>query len=131
MQFAEVINKCSFLDLGFSGPRFSWTNLQQPNCLIQEHLDRALVNGFWRQLWPNTEEVHLPRVHLDHCPLLLKCQPIHHAFLPRTFSFETTWLSHADLKNLDKDTWLEEEGKLGPTISRFSEKAIIWNKNYL
>lgn len=48
LRFAKMINKCSFLGLGFSGPRFTWTNLQQPNCLIQERLielQRMVLGG--------------------------------------------------------------------------------------
>ena len=42
--FKECLDKCSMIDIGFSGPRFTWTNRRDLHGLIQEIIDRFFVN---------------------------------------------------------------------------------------
>jgi len=42
--FKECLDKCNMVDLGFSGPRFTWTNRREVQNLIQERIDRFFVN---------------------------------------------------------------------------------------
>ena len=37
--FKECLDKCNMIDLGFSGPRFTWTNRREVDALIQERVD--------------------------------------------------------------------------------------------
>ena len=41
--FNDLLNNCILLDLGYSGPKFMWTN-KRDNGLIMKSLDRALSN---------------------------------------------------------------------------------------
>jgi hypothetical protein len=81
-EFHACLNSCSLIDLGFSGPKYTWTNSQDVSSLIMQRLDRALANPEWRFLFPEANVTHLPRTHLDHCSILLT---LHHnplALLP-------------------------------------------------
>lgn len=42
--FKECLDKCSMIDIGFAGPRFTWTNRMEVQALIQERIDRYFVN---------------------------------------------------------------------------------------
>ena len=42
--FKECLNKCSMIDIGFSGPQLTWTNKREVQALIQERIDRFFVN---------------------------------------------------------------------------------------
>ena len=42
--FKECLDKCSMIDIGFSGPCFTWTNKRNVQALIQERIDRFFVN---------------------------------------------------------------------------------------
>ena len=67
--FRNCIDKCGLMDLGFQGPRFTWTNKTPVwQCNIKERLDRGLGNAKWKILFPTAEVHHLPRVKSDHCP---------------------------------------------------------------
>ena len=59
------------IDIGFSGPRFTWTNKREIQALIQERIDRFFVNPSWCLLYPEARVTHLTRSHSDHCPVLL------------------------------------------------------------
>ena len=42
--FKYYLNKCNMVDLGFSGPRYTWTNRRDLNNLIQERIDQFFTN---------------------------------------------------------------------------------------
>ena len=44
LEFKDFLDACNFLDLGFSGPKFTWSNLRQITDLVLEHIDRCFVN---------------------------------------------------------------------------------------
>ena len=44
LEFKECIDNCNFLDLGFVGLKFTWTNKRLVTSLILERLDRCFAN---------------------------------------------------------------------------------------
>ncbi|XP_026452095.1 uncharacterized protein LOC113352495 [Papaver somniferum] len=70
--FENLRNFCSVFNLhdpGFSGPRFTWSNMQQGPDLILERLDRTLVNQSSKDLCLKLCVNNLPRDSSDHCPM--------------------------------------------------------------
>ncbi|XP_042019059.1 uncharacterized protein LOC121766894 [Salvia splendens] len=67
VDFAEAIEDCRVLDPGFDGSSFTWAK----NGLF-ERLDRILVNEPWAQLFEATRVTNVPRVSLDHGPVLAR-----------------------------------------------------------
>ena len=45
--FRNVINECGFLDLGFVGPKFTWSRHYAAGHSMWERLDRGLANYEW------------------------------------------------------------------------------------
>ena len=43
LMFKECLDACNMVDLGFSGPRYTWSNLREVSRLILERLDRFFV----------------------------------------------------------------------------------------
>jgi hypothetical protein len=99
-EFKNCLNACSTIDLGFSDPKFTWSNYHDVSSLIMERLDRALANPDWRILFPETTVSYLTQTHSDYCPFLLTlCLIIPHV-LSRPFRFESIWLSHSDFPDI-------------------------------
>ncbi|OIS97442.1 hypothetical protein A4A49_62516, partial [Nicotiana attenuata] len=71
-KFLDCMNLCGLVDLGFKGPRFTWTN-KSKNCknIIMERLDRCIANTEWLELFQEANVKHLTRSHSDHCPIKL------------------------------------------------------------
>jgi exonuclease III len=127
-EFHACINSCSLIDLGFSGPKYTWTNSQDVSSLIMQRLDRALANPEWRFLFPEANVTHLPRTHSDHCPILLT---LHHnpiSSLSRPFRFESIWLSHPDFPSVVTQAWSLPSTNLSETFHHFTSLVTNWNK---
>ena len=54
--FRNCMDNCGLIDLGFHGPRYTWTN-KSPcwHTTIREWLDRGLGNAEWATLFPTAE----------------------------------------------------------------------------
>ncbi|KAL7211712.1 hypothetical protein ACSBR2_014549 [Camellia fascicularis] len=89
MLFKNCLDHCGLIDMGFSGPHFTWNNRRQVGNFISERLDRCLCNGAWAQLFPDNKVQHLPKLHSDHCPILLHTNSIVPSRTARSFRFET------------------------------------------
>ena len=69
--FHEVINESGFMELPYSGPRFTWTRKFWSE-IIAERLDRGLANKEWLDRFPLSREDHIVVASLDHLMLLFK-----------------------------------------------------------
>lgn len=67
--FNHTINICNLLDLGFNGPKFTWTNRRKINP-IDKRLDRAFGNDEWVTKFLNSSIWHLARISSDHASIL-------------------------------------------------------------
>ncbi|GLT52016.1 hypothetical protein SLA2020_253800, partial [Shorea laevis] len=90
--FKTCLDYCNMIDLGFVGPKFTWSNKRPISQLIQARLDRAFANPSWNLLYPNAMVKHLPKTHSDHCPILLPVTSSPHHFGNRPFRFQSMWL---------------------------------------
>ena len=72
LQFKECLDDCNMVDLGFAGPKYTWTNHRPISALILERIDRCFANPSWRVLFPEVAVSHLPRTFSDHCPVLIE-----------------------------------------------------------
>lgn len=84
------------MDVGFVGPRFTWTNLWNFSDLIQERLDCGFCNVGWRLLYPKATIEHLTRVNSGHCIIMVKLEMPLGIGLTRLFRFQPGWLSNLD-----------------------------------
>ncbi|XP_050242062.1 uncharacterized protein LOC126691020 [Quercus robur] len=125
--FKECPDKCSMLDIGFSGPRFTWTNKREVQALIQERINRFFVNPSWCLLYPEARVTHLTRSHSDHCPVLLEMLPRVNGAKKRPFRFQTCWLLDATFPSIVSQAWEGGNG-LADALDLFSRKAAVWNK---
>lgn len=67
----DMVNGCNLIDLGYQGPRYTWTNCRQGLANIREQLDWVWCNLAWHKQYEEAWLKHLPRAHLDHHLILL------------------------------------------------------------
>ena len=69
--FQDVLDECEFIDLGFIGPKFTWSKHCNNGHSIWERLDRGSAIDSWFLRYPGTWVYHLPCLSSNHCPLLI------------------------------------------------------------
>ncbi|KAG5541735.1 hypothetical protein RHGRI_021533 [Rhododendron griersonianum] len=129
-KFKDCIDRCGMLDLGFSGSRFTWTNLRQAGGIIRERLDRCLANASWNLIFPEAAVQHLARVHSDHCPVVLNSIPSPPPLLDRPFRLEPMWLTDSSFFTVVEQCWENEHSSFSSNsslfIDRFSIAIALW-----
>lgn len=120
MLFQDFLHKCSLIDLGFQGPRFTWNR-----GFIFERLDRALSSVDWRLRFPNACVSHLPMIQSDHRPLLISLGT------PRInsgsqFRFLSSWLLHKDFRGFVQAEW-DSSVDVCSAMNIFTSKIKRWN----
>lgn len=102
--FNNFLQKAKLIDLGYSGPKYTWTNRRQDGSLIRTQINRAHANSEWIILFLEIKIHHLPRLCSDHNPILLKTKnfPTRGS---KPFRFEPFWMQHPDFKTLTGNIW--------------------------
>ncbi|XP_030924855.1 uncharacterized protein LOC115951891 [Quercus lobata] len=127
--FKECLDFCNMADLGFQGPRFTWTNKNDLSSLIQERLDRFFANPDWCLTYPEAQVSHLARCLSDHCPILLELHPQNTFRLPRPFRFQSFWLSDSSFSNIVRNAWANQSNLVQATTT-FVREAQVWNREH-
>ena len=100
--FNDFVNSCNLLNLGYNGPRFTWTN-KRTFGLVMKRLDHVLSNPQWKLLYVETTILHLPRTSSDHHTLTL---------LPSTLVLTYSTWKQCSLTTLPSQTSSENLGML-------------------
>ena len=127
--FKECLDKCNMIDIGFSGPRFTWTNKRNVQALIQKRINRFFVNPSWCLMYLKAKVIHLTRCHSDHCPVLLDMHPRVVVNRKKPFKFQTCWLSDPTFPNIVSQAW-RQHPMLADAIDSFSKEAEKWNRTH-
>jgi endonuclease/exonuclease/phosphatase family metal-dependent hydrolase len=102
--FCAYVKQCGFIDLGYNGPAYTWTNKRFSSVPTYERLDRCLGNAEWCRAFPSTTIYHLPMMYSDHSPILAvlnSTRPRIH----KPFRFENWWLMEQDFQDIAQQSW--------------------------
>ncbi|XP_026452163.1 uncharacterized protein LOC113352568 [Papaver somniferum] len=105
--FENLRNFCSVFNLhdpGFSGPRFTWSNMQQGSDLILERLHRCLINQTAEDLFPKLCVNNLPRDSSDHFPMHIGFN-YEDISMPRPFHFMAMWIEDPTCRDIIPNAW--------------------------
>ncbi|XP_021805547.1 uncharacterized protein LOC110749696, partial [Prunus avium] len=121
--FKKWFDDHSMVDLGYSGPKFTWSNKR-----IFERLDRAVCNTQWRQTFADAFVQHLPRTKSDHCPIKISLKS-RMVSCPnsRPFRFEAMWLKHEQFQNFVIPKWEQGAGSALHKSWDLVEPLKQWN----
>ena len=109
--FRVLVKQCGFIDLGYSGPAYTWTNRRYTSKPTLERLDRCLANADWCNIFPNSNVFNLPIIFSDHAPILLSTDGQYRK-PKRNFKFENWWLMENDFHVHAKNVWSSSKNKL-------------------
>ncbi|WVZ91080.1 hypothetical protein U9M48_037298 [Paspalum notatum var. saurae] len=126
--FCHWVKQCGLFDLGYNGPAYTWSNRRFASNPTFERLDRGLVNSEWCNVFPNTAVFHLPVMHSDHAPILIKTDTSAR-YAPKPFRFENWWILENDFQEIAKQSWLKSSHRSFSSKTSFLAKDLkIWRK---
>ena len=104
--FQDVLDDCGFIDLGFSGPKFTWHGKRRGE-FIWERLDRGVANYEWLNRYLTGRVQHLHCFTSNHKPLLLALDPNgeSHKWKRKPFRFEAMWLMDLGCRDTVAKAW--------------------------
>ncbi|XP_019240872.1 PREDICTED: uncharacterized protein LOC109220861 [Nicotiana attenuata] len=95
---------CGLTDLGFYGPKYTWSNGRGPGSIVWKRLDRGLANDEWLTSFPATTITHLASAGSDHSPLLLEIN-VRNENPKRYFKFLNCWTENKTFLPLVQSVW--------------------------
>lgn len=94
-KFRSFLQRTGLVDLGHSGPAYTWANNQRGRTLIMQRLDRGVTTADWINCFPNTKVFHLPNYSSDHLPILIRME-LRPKRKPKAFRIEQWWSLHSE-----------------------------------
>lgn len=126
--FLGLVHKQSLIDLGFIGPRFTWSHGTSITNWRSARLDRSLCDGEWRHFFTDAGVKHLAHSYSDHCLLLLQTTGSSSAQMGRRpFRFLEAWFLDKRFMKFIEESW-NPNANLGDAMSVFIEKVMLWEK---
>jgi len=127
-KFNNVIKNNGLIDLGFSGPIYTWGRGTSWATRKSARLDRSLCNAAWRTRFQEGAVRHLPHSHSDHCPLLIS--PTGFGGLhpkPKPFRFQAAWLEHCKFEEFLHQKWQPQQ-PLVSSLAALTKELCCWNR---
>jgi hypothetical protein len=97
------------MDLGFSGPMFTWSNKQEGDALVQVRLDRAVVNGAFSALFDDCSVENIINTTSDHHAILIRLANFNDREerkpVQSGFRYEEAWLQAPDYRDTVERIW--------------------------
>ena len=127
-RFRHWIENTGLIDLGFAGPKFTWTRGSNRETRKEARLDRALCNMEWRIRFQRGAVQHLVKACSDHSPLLIATD----GFAPavssnRPFWFHASWMYHNQFEDFVRDKW-NPHYPLAHNLSNLASELSVWNR---
>lgn len=122
----------SYVDLPFSGSRFTSRKKKGGPNNILERLDRAVASIRWLAKFPKAKVQHHNFISSDHCCISLSFDNLSTTKAP-PFRFEKMWCSRKDYNTLVKKTWCTQFAsshmfRLVSKCKLLKTKSKIWNQ---
>ncbi|XP_019155316.1 PREDICTED: uncharacterized protein LOC109152193 [Ipomoea nil] len=127
--FGDAVRESGLSNFGFDGCQYTWEKGRGTCNWVREKLDRILVSGEWRDLWPYARAKSVEGSTSDHMPLLLTVEgggPVRVARRPR---FENSWGHIPECRQVVEREWDRLEGcTIGERLIECGRGVWNWGK---
>jgi hypothetical protein len=122
--FRDCMQVCELKDLGFEGPKFTWSNRQDADTHVKVRLDRVVANGMFSSMFEQCTVENIITTSSDHYAILISLErgsclgrerPVQHSF-----KYEAMWLRAPDYKEVLEKAWSEGNNGQRPLHATWS-----------
>jgi hypothetical protein len=109
-QFRDCLDDCGFVDLGFTGPKFTWNNRQDEEHHVKVRLDRAVANSAFTDLFQDVWVENVITTASDHLAISISLADPNGSNkrpVQQGFRFEAAWLRAPDYRETMEKAWAE------------------------
>jgi ribonuclease HI len=105
--FRDALGECQLSDLGFQGPKFTWSNRRDDDMFTIERLDRAVANSEWCSMFKEVSVYNLAARTSDHSSVQVRFATKISDLVPfhRGFKFEDCWTTDAECMDVIDTAW--------------------------
>ncbi|KAM0853650.1 hypothetical protein ACQ4PT_050943 [Festuca glaucescens] len=107
--FRDCLDACNLVDLGFSGPKFTWSNRQDAQCNVRVRLDRAVPNDSFSSIFEGCNVENIITTSSDHYALLISLTAVSPHFertpVKQGFRYEAMWKRAEDYASVVEAAW--------------------------
>ncbi|XP_061374232.1 uncharacterized protein LOC133316492 [Gastrolobium bilobum] len=127
--FASMLDDYQLMDLGGSGPFFTWKGPKFSHLdRVYKRLDREVANAHWRTMFDEAT-IHIgPRVYSDHNPLYISLCKDNNNWEDRPFHLFPPWLDHSQFLNVLTENW-RKDTDVGTNLTELVPALKEWNTN--
>lgn len=114
--FQKSLSDSKLLDLGYSGPKYTWCNGKQGGDYTRERLDRAVANAEWSSIFNVVEVSVLACSSSDHNPLQVRFSNSNDLKWSKSkiFRYEDSWAKHIEHGGMIKQVWRSKSPRANP-----------------
>jgi len=137
-QFRDCLEDCQLVDLGFSGPKYTWNNRRQHGHNIQVRLDRAVANGQFTQLFDDVHVENIVTTSSDHFAIMLSIskhnQIRHREVSSYNFRYEAAWSRAPDYLETVEKCWADASARPSnlqntwANLNKMARHLAEWNR---
>ncbi|KAI9087491.1 hypothetical protein K1719_030631 [Acacia pycnantha] len=126
--FNEWIQNCKLLDIEPCGPFFTWKGPKWEGLdQVYKRLDRCLCNTQWQEKFSRADVRVIPRIGLDHHPLVVRLEEEVKGVQVRPFKFQAAWLMHEQFEGVLARSWNEAE-QAHRNLFYLQQELYRWNR---
>ncbi len=105
--FREALTDCELSNLGFQGPKFTWSNLQSNENVIFARLDKGVSTWEWLRLFPATRVRIIPFAPSNQHAIMVDCnvEAVQPSRKKHKFRFEAMWVKREGCEEVIKKAW--------------------------
>ncbi|KAL9690527.1 hypothetical protein QQ045_010929 [Rhodiola kirilowii] len=115
--FRRCLEDCEFIDLGYFGDKFTYSNKRKEDLEVKASLDRVVANSEWRNKFPNAIVRHGFTNSSDHVPIVLHVKGVKMTKKRNFRRFEPMWMKHKEFGEVVRNSWIDL-----PTYLKLTDK---------
>lgn len=124
-KFHDTLEECQLSDLGFIGPKFTWSNTKEDGGFTKERLDCAIANHEWYGMFQEVDVHILAARSSNHVPIMVSFDRFSdERRTPKYgFNFEAKWLEDEEYHQLLREA-RQNGGMRGTRVEGVANKLI-------